>query len=313
MSIASVFDIALVALILTIGASAILVRTAFAAVVMFVVYGLLLSMAWVRLHAVDVALTEAAIGGGMTGLLLLGAVARSRSVNVDMSAVALSGAPCRRCIVCAGRRGSCHCHPPSAGGRSDARAHGDGKPAAEWSRQPRCRRAVRVSGTRHAARKGGPAARFARGLVAGARSCLGWNARFAGLRTARSHADLSGSAFAAGGNRVRNLYVLGRREGSWRRLSGRHGAGRDVAPCHCRGITAGPCDRSALATWSARHRTGAVPCHWPCWMGICRRISGLPGRLRQTADCRRGSRSHAVDRCGAWHAGRRTAGTGAQQ
>jgi uncharacterized MnhB-related membrane protein len=84
MSIASVFDIALVALILTIGASAILVRTAFAAVVMFVVYGLLLSMAWVRLHAVDVALTEAAIGGGMTGLLLLGAVARSRSVNVDM-------------------------------------------------------------------------------------------------------------------------------------------------------------------------------------------------------------------------------------
>ncbi|MGM4930447.1 MULTISPECIES: MnhB domain-containing protein [unclassified Tardiphaga] len=83
MSIASVFDVALVALILTIGASAILVRTAFAAVVMFVVYGLLLSMAWVRLHAVDVALTEAAIGGGMTGLLLLGAVARSRSVNVD--------------------------------------------------------------------------------------------------------------------------------------------------------------------------------------------------------------------------------------
>ncbi|SFM05457.1 Uncharacterized MnhB-related membrane protein [Bradyrhizobium sp. NFR13] len=83
MSIASVFDIALVALILAIGASTILVRTAFAAVVMFAVYGLLLSIAWVRLHAVDVALTEAAIGGGMTGLLLLGAVARSRSDDVD--------------------------------------------------------------------------------------------------------------------------------------------------------------------------------------------------------------------------------------
>jgi len=83
MSIASVFDIALVALILAIGAATILVRTAFAAVVMFAVYGLLLSIAWVRLHAVDVALTEAAIGGGMTGLLLLGAVARSRSDDVD--------------------------------------------------------------------------------------------------------------------------------------------------------------------------------------------------------------------------------------
>ncbi len=105
MSIASVFDVALVALILTIGASAILVRTAFAAVVMFVVYGLLLSMAWVRLHAVDVALTEAAIGGGMTGLLLLGAVARSRSVNVDsVRSCGYPAAPCRRCIVCAGRR-----------------------------------------------------------------------------------------------------------------------------------------------------------------------------------------------------------------
>ncbi|MGM4895214.1 MnhB domain-containing protein [Tardiphaga sp. 839_C3_N1_4] len=83
MSIASVFDVALVALILAIGASTILVRTAFAAVVMFAVYGLLLSIAWVRLHAVDVALTEAAIGGGMTGLLLLGAATRSRSDDVD--------------------------------------------------------------------------------------------------------------------------------------------------------------------------------------------------------------------------------------
>jgi multisubunit Na+/H+ antiporter MnhB subunit len=37
-----------------------------------------LAIAWVRLSAVDVALTEAAIGGGMTGMLLLGAVARLR-------------------------------------------------------------------------------------------------------------------------------------------------------------------------------------------------------------------------------------------
>jgi len=78
MTISSVFEIGLVVLILMIGASTIVVREAFAAVIGFVVYGLLLAIAWVRLSAVDVALTEAAIGGGMTGMLMLGAVARLR-------------------------------------------------------------------------------------------------------------------------------------------------------------------------------------------------------------------------------------------
>jgi len=78
MTILSLFDIGLVVLILGIGASTIVARKAFAAVIAFVVYGLLLAIAWVRLSAVDVALTEAAIGGGMTGMLMLGAVARLR-------------------------------------------------------------------------------------------------------------------------------------------------------------------------------------------------------------------------------------------
>ena len=79
--ISSVFDIGLVVLILGIGASTIAAREAFAAVICFVVYGLLLAIAWVRLSAADVALTEAAIGGGMTGMLMLGAVARLRSAE----------------------------------------------------------------------------------------------------------------------------------------------------------------------------------------------------------------------------------------
>ena len=78
MTIFSAFDIVLAVLILGIGASTIAAREAFAAVIGFVVYGLLLAIAWVRLSAVDVALTEAAIGGGMTGMLMLGAVARLR-------------------------------------------------------------------------------------------------------------------------------------------------------------------------------------------------------------------------------------------
>ncbi len=81
MTILSVFDIGLAVLILGIGVWTIAAREAFAAVIGFVVYGLLLSIAWVRLSAVDVALTEAAIGGGMTGMLMLGAVARLRSAK----------------------------------------------------------------------------------------------------------------------------------------------------------------------------------------------------------------------------------------
>ena len=81
MTILSAFDIGLVVLILGIGASTIAAREAVTAVIGFVVYGLLLSIAWVRLSAMDVALTEAAIGGGMTGVLMLGAVARLRLVK----------------------------------------------------------------------------------------------------------------------------------------------------------------------------------------------------------------------------------------
>ena len=51
---------------------------AFAAVVGFVTFGLLLALVWVRLAAVDVALTEAAIGSGVTGALLIAAAARLR-------------------------------------------------------------------------------------------------------------------------------------------------------------------------------------------------------------------------------------------
>ena len=61
-------------------------RDAFVAVAGFVVYGLLLSLVWVRLAGIDVALTEAAIGGGLTGALLLGAVGRLRATEAQATA-----------------------------------------------------------------------------------------------------------------------------------------------------------------------------------------------------------------------------------
>jgi multisubunit Na+/H+ antiporter MnhB subunit len=69
-------DLALVLLILTAAVWTVVVRDRRDSVIGFIVVGLLLSLAWMRLNAVDVALTEAAIGGGATGLLLLRACAR---------------------------------------------------------------------------------------------------------------------------------------------------------------------------------------------------------------------------------------------
>jgi multisubunit Na+/H+ antiporter MnhB subunit len=82
-------DAGLAVLVLAIGASTVFARKAFDAAIAFVVYGLLLAIVWVRLSAIDVALTEAAIGGGMTGMLLLGAVARLRSAEPDNTRINL--------------------------------------------------------------------------------------------------------------------------------------------------------------------------------------------------------------------------------
>ncbi len=61
-------------------------REAFVAIVGFVTYGLLLGLIWVRLSGIDVALTEAAIGGGLTGALLIGAAARLRGTEATSRA-----------------------------------------------------------------------------------------------------------------------------------------------------------------------------------------------------------------------------------
>lgn len=71
-----VFDSLLAALVLAVGAWSILARQMMTAVIVFITYGLLLALAWVRLGAIDVALTEAAIGSGVTGMLLIAAAAR---------------------------------------------------------------------------------------------------------------------------------------------------------------------------------------------------------------------------------------------
>ena len=69
-------DLLIAAAIVALALPVVLARSAFTSVALFVAYGLLLGFAWVRLDAVDVALTEAAIGAGLSGVLLLGAARR---------------------------------------------------------------------------------------------------------------------------------------------------------------------------------------------------------------------------------------------
>jgi len=47
----------------------------FKATVWFIVFGLVMALAWARLDAPDIALAEAAIGAGLTGALLLSTLA----------------------------------------------------------------------------------------------------------------------------------------------------------------------------------------------------------------------------------------------
>lgn len=53
-------------------------QSLFRAVVMFIAFGMLMALAWMRLRAPDIALAEAAIGAGLTGVLFLDAVAHFR-------------------------------------------------------------------------------------------------------------------------------------------------------------------------------------------------------------------------------------------
>ncbi len=55
----------------------------FRSIVLFVVFGLVMALAWARLHAPDLAMAEAAIGAGITGALLLMTYRRLVELNPE--------------------------------------------------------------------------------------------------------------------------------------------------------------------------------------------------------------------------------------
>jgi multisubunit Na+/H+ antiporter MnhB subunit len=75
-----VFDGLLVLALLWLAWQALGTPDLFKAIVLFIAFGLVMALAWVRLQAPDIALAEAAIGAGLTGALLLAALARSNEL-----------------------------------------------------------------------------------------------------------------------------------------------------------------------------------------------------------------------------------------
>ncbi len=68
------FDLVLAAGVVLIAWRSIFAESLFKCVVLFIAFGLLMALAWVRLDAPDIALAEAAIGAGITGALMLDAL-----------------------------------------------------------------------------------------------------------------------------------------------------------------------------------------------------------------------------------------------
>lgn len=71
MSSSLILDLLLAAILLWIAIRSLITPDLFHAIVLFMIFGLLMALAWIRLDAPDIALAEAAIGAGLTGALLL--------------------------------------------------------------------------------------------------------------------------------------------------------------------------------------------------------------------------------------------------
>ena len=76
-----VFDGVLILSMLWLAWKSLLSIDLYKAIVLFIAFGLLMALAWVRLNAPDIALAEAAIGAGLTGAILLVSLAKLEAMS----------------------------------------------------------------------------------------------------------------------------------------------------------------------------------------------------------------------------------------
>ena len=81
------FDLILALTVVWVAYEAVSRPDLFQAVVLFITFGVLVSLVWIRLRAFDLALVEVAIGAGITGALFLNTLGQLRGedemVNLD--------------------------------------------------------------------------------------------------------------------------------------------------------------------------------------------------------------------------------------
>jgi len=72
-------DIAIPLFLVACGIAVILMKDLLSSIMVFTVYSLVMAIEWARLNAVDVAITEAAVGAGITTVLFMVVLSRTRS------------------------------------------------------------------------------------------------------------------------------------------------------------------------------------------------------------------------------------------
>jgi uncharacterized MnhB-related membrane protein len=77
------FDFVLIIILLITAWQALTMPDLYHAVIVFIAFGLLVALAWVRLEAPDVAMAEAAVGSGLTGALLLSSLSAIRRGRIS--------------------------------------------------------------------------------------------------------------------------------------------------------------------------------------------------------------------------------------
>ncbi|MBC7252410.1 MAG: DUF4040 domain-containing protein [Actinobacteria bacterium] len=78
MKMGTALNLVLILLLLTTALLAVTARDLLAAVVVFSVYSLIMALMWQRLQAPDLALTEAAVGAGVTTVLFVITIFKTR-------------------------------------------------------------------------------------------------------------------------------------------------------------------------------------------------------------------------------------------
>ncbi len=94
MNLTLLFDVFLIAALLLVSWRLLGASDLFQATVLFISFGLFLSLAWIRLQAPDIALAEAAVGAGLAGVLLLGTF-KGLEQEEDREGENLSSEACR--------------------------------------------------------------------------------------------------------------------------------------------------------------------------------------------------------------------------